>query len=194
MKKQIFTIAAVCAAACSFCACRPAKNEYDTLNDMLHESYSQIELTVTMQFDEYDSLTSEYTFKYSGNRVTVNYAIERYNTFDLDGPMEELKTTMRGEAVIEDGVIVSINGDETDLSTLSTTPGLTFKEQYFANAELTGVYFLADVEKPIDFFGANVSCSNMKVKATFGEVFHDIRITYTSTSGNAVEYKYLFTK
>ncbi len=195
MKKMIFVLAAVCAAVCCLGACGKSESDsYDSLDEMMKMSYSQIDVSVTNTFDENTSLKSEYKVSYSGNSITVTYEVEKFSAFELDGPLPGFKTTMKGEAVIENGTIVSVNGDEVDLPATVMKPGFTFKKKYFADATLTDAYFIADVKEPNRFFDTNIPCSNMKVKATFLEVFHDIRITYTSERGSEVEYKYLFTK
>lgn len=195
MKKIIFIIAAVCTAVCCLGACNKSESDsYDSLDEMMKVSYSQIDVSVTDTFDENTSLLSEYKISYSGKNATVTYAVEKFSALGLDDPLPGFKTTMRGEAVIENGEVVSVNGDKVELPVAVTKPGFTFKKKYFADAKLTGAYFIADVKEPNRFFDADLSCSNMKVKATFLEVFHDMRITYTSASGSEVEYKYTFTK
>ena len=64
---------------------------------------------------------------------------------------------------------------------------MTFKGEYFANAELTGVYLKADVTDPDGFTGSSLNCADMKVYATFLEMFYEIEITYVGETGNAVE-------
>ena len=199
MKKRIFTIAAVCAAVCCLGACaehkEPVKDELEALNAMLKADYSQIVLTVTDTFDETASLTSEYTFTYSGDTVTVAYTVERFAGADdmMNDPLGSLKTTLTGEAVIKDGVIVSLNGDDVGLTADNVRLGLTFKAEYFEVTEISGVRFTADVKNVRGFLDWTLPCTNMKVRATFLEVFYDIQITYTSAIGSNVEYKYVFT-
>lgn len=197
MKKFILILAMVCVAVCCLGACGKSESDsdsYDSLDEMMKMSYSQIDVSVTDTFDENTSLTNEYRIRYSGERITVTYAVEKFSAFELDGPLPDFKTTLRGEAVIENGAIVSVNGDEVDIPLTVTKPGFTFKKKYFSDAKLTGAYFIADVKEPNRFFDTDLPCTNMKVKATFLEVLHDIRITYTSASGSEVEYKYMFTK
>ncbi len=197
MKKIIFILAAVCATVCCLGACSVNDSDsYDSLDEMMKMHYSGIDVSVTNTFDENTSLLSEYKISYSGESITVTYAVEKFSALDPDGPLSGFKTTMRGEAVIENGVIVSVGGDEVDLPVTVTSPGFRFKKDYFSNEKLTGVSFTADVKERCTsgFFGATLPCSNMKVKATFIEGFRDIRITYTSASGSEVKYKYTFTK
>lgn len=192
MKKTFFMLAVVCAAVCCLSACT---NEYDALNAMLNADYSKIVITVTDTFDENTRLQSEYIMCFSENETTVNYTVEKFAIIgdSFDNLITDVKTVLTGEAVIRDGVIVSVNGDDVNLPALVTKRGLNFKKRYFENVQLTGLYLEADVKNASGFLGIGLTCSNMKVQATFLKVFDNICITYTSESGNQVEYKYVFT-
>lgn len=201
MKKQILMLAAVCAATCCLAACNKpggqpsGSNEYDTLNAMLTKDYSQIVLNVTNTFDENTWLTSEYTMKYFGDGVIVEYAVEEFTNVDssLDNPSTELKTTLKGEAQIVDGEVVSVSGADISFPASIVQIGLDFQKEYFKNSVLSGVMFQASVTDVSAFFGSQIICTDMKVSATFSEFFDYIRITYKSESNYNVEYKYIFT-
>lgn len=195
MKKRILTLVAVATAACCLSACTDgsAADEYAKLNEMLNANYSQVVLTVTDAFDEDTSLKSEYVIKYSESSVTVNYTVEKFAESSLDNPSTDLKLTLIGEAVINDGVVVPVSGDDINLTPDIARTGFTFKGEYFENAELAGIYFTADVKNASAFLGSQLTCTGMKVEATFLEVFYDINVTYTSASGSRVEFNYVFT-
>lgn len=195
MKKQILMLTAVCAAACCLGACGEPYDEYATLNDMINADYSQVVLTVTDTFDEHTSLSSVYTIKYSGVTVTVEYEVEKFTKIDasLDGPAEDVITTLTGVMVIEGGVVTSRDGDDVCLTAEVAYIGLEFKKEYFANAELTGNFLRAEVTDASAFLGSQLTCTDMRVYATFIEVFNEINITYISGSGSFVEYDYIFT-
>lgn len=197
MKKHIFMLAAVGVAACCLGACttEPAVNEYDVLNDMLNKSYSQIVLTVTDTFDENTWLTSEYIMEYSDSGVTVNYSVEKFDKIDasLDGPLENVKTILTGEVVIENGIVISDN-DDVNITADIAEIGLNFNGDYFDNAQLEDMSLKADVKNVSAFLGSQLTCTDMKVQATFLMVFYNIKITYTSESGSKVEYNYAFTR
>lgn len=189
-------LTAVCAAACCLGACsEPSYDEYATLNDMMDADYSQVVLTVTDTFDEHTSLSSAYVIKYSGVTVTVEYEVEKFTKIDasLDGPAEDVITTLTGEMIIEGGVVTSRDGDDVGLTAEVAYIGLEFKKEYFANVELTGNFLRADVTDASAFLGSQLTCTDMRVYATFIEVFNEINITYTSESGSLVEYDYIFT-
>ena len=192
MRKKIFAVAAACAAAISLGACTTSgsDDEYTELNAMLDLNYSKIILTVTNTFEDTASLTSEYVMEYSDGGVTVKYSVERFTSISLDAPASDNKTTLTGEAVIKDGVVTG--GENVNLPATIAEKGLTFKGEYFANAELTGVYLKADVTDPDGFTGSSLNCADMKVYATFLEMFYEIEITYVGETGNAVECAYRF--
>lgn len=190
MKKTIFAVAAACAAALSLGACTTASDEYAPLNAMLDLNYSKIILTVTDTFDDTASLTSEYEMEYSDGGVTVKYSVERFTEVSLDAPAANEKTTLTGTAQIKDGAVTG--GENVNLPATIADTGLTFKGEYFENAELEGTYLKADVKNVSGFMGADIVCSDMKVFATFLDSFYNIRITYTGEKGNAVKCLYEF--
>lgn len=195
MKKQILAIAAIMTAACGLAAChkKDDTSKFDALNAMLDISYSKIEITVTDTFDDDLFLESKYTIQYSESAITVSYTVEKFAELSLANPLGDMKTTLTGEAVIQSGVIVSVEGDKISLSADIAKPGLSFKEEYFENAELTNILFKADVKDASGFMGTEITCTDMKAEATFLDALYNINITYTSASGNAVEYLYVFT-
>ena len=193
IKKSIPVILAACAAAAIMGGCSTDdSSKYDELNAKLDLNYSQIVLKVTNTYDEESTLTSEYTMKFVEGIVTVNYTVERFTEVSLDSATTE-KTTIVGEAVIMGNVVMNVEGEEIDLDAVITGTGLNFKNEYFANTELTDASFKADVTNPDGFMGTSLTCSGMKVNATFSEAFNDIKITYHSQSGHEVEYLYTFT-
>ena len=193
MKKRILMVTAACAAVCVLGACNHKPNGYDAINKMLHADYSKIVITVTDTFDESLSLSSEYTIRYFGDGMTVSYSVEKLAPVS-DTSWTEMKTTYTGEVTFQGGVIVSKSGDEIDLeATDLAMTGLSFKEEYFENAELTGVYLKADVKDVSGFFGSELACTDMRVEATFLEALYEISVSYTSAVGSAVECQYIFT-
>ena len=197
MKKRILAILIVCAAVAVAGGCEKipenVPNEYDELNAMLAHSYSQIVLTVTNEFDEDSVLTSEYTMKFSDAGMTITYSVERFSGISLDSEAS-FKKTLTGEAVIADGKVSYVQGDNVNLDAVTVGEGLNFKEEYFSNTEFTEVTVKADVTDPSGFMGAEFTCTEMKMKAKFLEVFYNIEITYTAQSGNHVTYNYKFSK
>lgn len=196
IKRRIPAIILLCSLFLAFCGCNTqqssTENEYDHINEMLNLNYSQINLTVTNEFAEDAILKSEYSMKFSDGGITVNYCVERFSSLSLDSTAP-IKTKHVGEATVSDGKINYVQGDEVNLDAVTEGIGLEFKEEYFDNIDLTGVYIFADVVNPDGFFGSPLACREMKVKATFIEVLIDIKISYLTQDGNRVEYLYLFT-
>ena len=206
MKRVFPTIAAIFAAAVCFAACTPEQtgteppredpdpvpqtDEYDALNEMLSLRYSAIVLTVTDTFGEGAYLKSEYAFSYAEG-TKVHYRVERFAEIGEEFLPSE-KVTLEGEAVVQDGFVVSVTGEEIGFPRV-LGKGLTFRKEYFGNTELSGIFLKADVKDVSGFLGAEVACTDMKVEASFLEAFYGIVITYTSAAGSAVEYRFDFT-
>ena len=195
MKRHIFIICVLCALACALTGCKPVKkpvyDEYAGLNTKLGASYSQISITVNNTFTDEDiTLESKYTVKYSQSEITVDYKVERFASVSLENPTDEVKTVYEGTAVIVGGIISG--GSEVGLTADISKLSLNFKEEYFNNAVLTGIFFKADVKNASAFLGADVSCTDMTVSAEYVEVFSVIEINYTE-SGNKIQYLYEFT-
>ena len=200
MKKLLVAFAVIGVSACILGGCatkNPPNNttetdNYDALNQMLDANYSKLELTVTDTFDEDTYLVSKYTIVYAEKFVSVNYSVEQFVEISLDNPSSSVKTTLSGVAVIKDGEI-TFQGQEIEISSNIVKPNLTFKGEYFNNAQLTDNSLSAGVKNVEGFIGSEVVCSGMTVEAEFMEVFNDIKINYTSESGSQVEYYYDFT-
>lgn len=194
LKKRIPVILTLCvvAAVCGGCNTENANpTQYDELNAKLKLNYSQIVLTVTNSIDEKTVLNSEYTMKFADGATTVTYSVEQLSELSLDSAASE-KITIVGEAKVENGSVNYVSGDKVSLDVLTSGAGLNFKENYFSNIDLTGVYLDADVTDPSGFMGSELNCTEMKVYATFLVVFYDIKVTYTAQNGNRVEYLYTF--
>lgn len=194
MKKLFFMLAALCVAAGCLGGCGEKKDEFSSLNEMFRADYSQIVLTVTDTFDEDTALKSEYVISRGDEGAVVDYAVERFAAFDLQGDLQTAspKTTLTGKATFKDGFLISMEGDEASLPRVIAT-GLTFKKEYFDNIELSSLYLRADVVDPSGFLSSEIACNGMKVAATFLETFYEISVTYTSENGNFVEFQFDFT-
>lgn len=198
MKKLALT-AALCLSLCCLSACdeKPdvVPDRYGALNDMLGAAYSQIAITVTETFGEGLSLKGEYVITYAEGIPSLSYRVEQFAEFgDAEELPEDLKITLSGEAVMKDGKLQTVEGDALQVSPYFAD-GLTFKEEYFGNAELTDVYLRADVKDPVSFLGdPTLRCNGMYVEAVFLDLFVEIGISYTAEDGSAVEYTYEFSR
>lgn len=198
MKKPIVSVVGLAALLLASCGApegeTQAKDAYAPLNEMLKAEYSQIALTVTDTFDEETSLTSEYIFVRSEGSVTVQYTVERFEALGLPGTdgADGGKTVLSGKAVLQEGSFLCTEGDPVEFPAQIAAGGLSFKAEYFEDAELAGVYFKATVKDAGGFFGVPLSCTEMKVSATFLDFFYEIEIVYTSSGGGRTEYRYEF--
>ena len=204
MKKLFLLIVTIFASVCCLTACGKTKNnevnspatdntvtEYDRLNSMLKESYSNITVTVKNTFTEEGiTLESVYSVNYSESEITVEYSIERFSEPSLENPASGVKIKIEGTAVIKDG---KISENEAGITASIAEVPLTFKEEYFKNIDLTGVYIDADVKDVSGFLGTELTCTDMHVNAVFVSYFHDITVTY-STVGHEIEYYYSFNR
>lgn len=195
MKKIMkgFAVAAIAASVCMLAACGVrAKNRYDALNEMFAAHYSEIVLTVTDTFDEDTSLTSVYTFSYpSAENVVIHYTVESFGEISLDGGTE--KVTRTGTALITDGELILTTGDDIGIPESFAKKGLTFRAEYFGNAQLTETAFSADVTNVSAFLGCELACSDMKVSASFADAFENLTVSFAAADGSAVEFCYEFT-
>lgn len=195
MKKALLTLIAACAAAtclagCASCNSSSSASQYEEINAMLAMDYSRVKLTVSETFDDV-VLKSEYTLDYTANGVTVTYSVQRFAEVSLEGAGSS-KETLTGTAVIVNGAVVSVNGEDANITADIAETGLSFKEEYFENADCTSKYLRADVKDADAFMGSDVTCTNMRVFTNYDKFLYDIQITYTSASGNSVEYMYVF--
>ena len=195
--KKLFALAAALVMLLCFSACDKevpdAPDGYETLNEMLDAAYSRIDLSVTDEIDADTVLHSEYTLLF-GETVSVQYSVERLAEIgSLDETLSSEKIVLKGEAKIENGKIALVNGDDIGLSAAHLCRKLSFKEEYFGNAELESMYLKADVKDISGFWGGEADCSDMKVTAVFLDALMEMTVTYRSGYGSAVEIQFTFT-
>lgn len=195
MRVKFFAAALLCAGVCLCTACEPKPSDgYEALNEMLRARYSEVVITVTDTFAEGIFLKNEFEIVLS-EPVSVHYRMERFAELGgLGGeelPAGGTKTLTEGDAVYRGGALLSDSGGM--LPGALPSGGMEFREEYFSDADLTGIYLKADVKDAGAFLGdPSLKCEDMKVSATFLEVFYDITVTFTSESGVKVEYRYDF--
>ncbi len=197
MKKKLLLGSFILVAACcglSACSLSPSGNgsgEYAALNEMLKAHYSEIELTIGTDFGE-DTLESTYIITYGEVLTTVTYSVEEFALFEIAHPDAGGKIVKEGKATIAGENIIVDEGEDIGLSAAIAQLPFDFREDYFDNAELTGVYLNADVKNAAAFTGSALTCTNMKVWAEFLDHFRTIKLTYTDGDGNAVSVQYTF--
>lgn len=189
--KKLFVFIAAGALIClAGCGSGDGKR-FDSLNKMLAEDYTKISLTVTDTFAEGSVLIGEYTITQAEEGKKVEYSVERFGEFSLDGS-NEAKVILTGTAIVKDGEIVSTTGDAIDLPE-GIGGGYTFASEYFANVKFGDGSLTADVTDAGNFFGCTITCTDMKVEASFGDALTSLNIGFTAADGTAVEYAYTFT-
>lgn len=197
MKKFFPAIAIVFCFLIGMCACNGGtmseSGPYQSLNSMMKASYSNVALTVTTSFGDDLFLQSEYVVTPTEGGKKISYTAERFALLDADAQEgSALKETLTGEAVYSEDLLLSQTGDAVSVPAVLGT-GLTFKEEYFSNVTLGDVLFRADVKDAGAFTGMQLSCTDMKVSATFLEKFLEIFINFTDEDGYQVEYSFKFT-
>ncbi len=170
---------------------KPAEDHFAALNEMLAADYTKIVLTVTDTFAEGDALTGKYTVTQTAEGKKVEYTVERFGELSLDGA-QGTKITLTGTATVKDGEIIAASGDKIDLPA-GIEGGFTFAEAYFSDVVFGEGSMEAKVTNVSKFFGTDVSCTDMKVRAAFQETFTSLFIGYTAADGTKVEYSYAFT-
>ena len=202
MKKAIATLLASAMLMLLLTACvalTPAEPPEQTSNleriaELAAKSYSSITLDVTTVTDGV-RLSASYTL----TQDRVSYSIEKLNTVPTDGTAAGLspsyKTTLTGEAVIENGVLKTLDGEAVDLPSYDELRGgFRFDESNFSGVVDAASSYKANIARPSDFFGASVEMIDPKITVKYtAEALSEIKITYR-TDRASVETLYTFVK
>lgn len=194
MKKIFKIILFTVIAVLTLCGCEKVninKADYNSLTQKLSSDYSGWTLTVTTKKDDV-TLTDIFTVKNSDAQTEIEYTLETLSELSFDGDSEFI-TKKSGTAVIKDGKVQTINGDEVSLDIEKLTNiGLTFKAEYFGNAKFSDTSFSATVKNPSGFIGKSLTCTDMTVYASFADKFTKINIIYTADNGAKIVCNYSF--
>ncbi len=199
MKKSIFLVLSVgaclagslCFSACDLKGQGGVKADaYKPLNEMIQADYSGIGITVTDTFGGGAVLTSVYTVSFADGAATVEYEAERFAEITPGGVPSGSVVKRTGKATVKEGQVTHTEGDDIGLTVSGKL--FEFKEEYFADADLTEMYLKADVKDPEGFMGVK-GCTAMHVDATFMDYFYGITVAYTAAGGDSVEIVYTFT-
>lgn len=192
--RKLFALAAAFAMLFCFSACEKdaVPDGYEKLNEILNAEYSRIDLSVEEEIDADTVLQSEYTLLF-GETVSVRYRVERLAEIgSIDEVLSAAKTVLTGEAKIENGKIALVEGDDAGLNAADLGGSLSFKREYFENAELGSMYLKADVKDVGGFWGRALNCTDMKVTAIFPDKLSELTVTYRSERGSTIKIKYTF--
>lgn len=203
LKKILCVAVLAMALVCALCACNSTAI-YDKLGGMCDAEYSKISINVKTEMGG-DTLTSTYTVHVvdaSQNMASLDYSIQRFATFDtvmdndiIVAPENRIETISGGVEINGTSVTqksgTPINIDESKLANICKV-NLHFGYLYFLDATNTNETFEAKVKNPSAFMDYQVlTCTDMKVKATFSTKFESILITYTEDGAkNTITYTF----
>ena len=139
---------------------------YELLTSLSEKSYRSVKLSVVTTTDA-ATLGANYVL----TNKSVTYSIEQLNKLSLDGVNSpEYKTTVTGSADIENGKVVRLDGNDVRIPYYSELKGeFIFDEKNFENVCIEDGYFAADVISSSEFYGADVSVSDLKVEVEYSD-------------------------
>ena len=199
MKKKLF-IVAVCLllAALVLTGCSHAE-DIATVNRLRRVSYSSVHLTVTVS-KGFDEFVSTFDVVYDDeDSYTVTYDIQLLATFGNDGSIPENFTeSYQGVAKVENDLVTSVTGQLPDGVNIQAADGrgFIFSEQNLSNVKVSSGVLTAKVSNPKAFMKQAVNCKSdtMSVRVSYSsQALNDIRLQYTSISGNKVVLLYTYT-
>ncbi len=191
-RKILILVSMVLALTFVLCACGEEDN-YSSINKMLDENYSTVELTVSTTKDG-ETLTSTAKTTQNGDKTTVDYVVRQFATFGETLPDSYIEEKV-GKVVVSNGKIVEQNGASLIMNLETVTASFNFDVNYFISAKWTENSFSAVVSNAKGFFKDNeFDGIGTKVSATFGEFLQSLSVTYTSANGAKVELNYVFSK
>ena len=198
MKKKLFLLA-ICLLLVAFClvGCS-GKEAISTVNKLRGKSYSSVNLTVIVSTAD-DDFESTFNVTYQDEfSYTVEFDIKRLATFEGDIPDSFLESYV-GVATVQDEKVVSVTGNLPDGMEIKDADGhkLIFSDKTLTNVKDKDGVFTAKVSNPKGFMGqTNFACkaNSMSVRVNYtSRALTDIRIQYTSTSGNRVVLLFTYT-
>ena len=200
MKKKLF-IVAVCLllAALVLTGCSHAE-DIATVNRLRRVDYSSVHLTVTVS-KGFDEFVSTFDVVYDdGFNYTVTYDIQLLATFADDGSIPENFTeSYQGVAVVQGQQVTSVSGKLPAGVNIEAADGrgFIFSEKNLTNVKVSDGVLTAKVSAPKSFIGASdFQCrpDSMSVRVSYtSRALKDIRVQYTSLSGNKVVLLYTYT-
>ena len=203
MKKSILSLIISILLLVCLTACEVGEIETTTLapveiceklNGFLNVTYQTVRLDIATKTGAME-LSSSYLL----SKDNVEYTVEKMNRLPIDGEMPDTpsgyKTTLRGTAVIVDGQVTKLDGDEVTLPSYEELRGqFHFDEGNFENVFSNRKTFSADVISPSAFYGAEVDMENMHIEVAYSQnALVSIVITY-QTVHSSVTVTYQFQK
>lgn len=200
LKKMLCVAVLAMVLVCALCACNSTAI-YSKLGGMCDAEYNKIHITIKTEMGG-DTLTSTYDVSVYENMTCLDYSLQRFATFDtamdediIVAPENRIET-IAGSIEIDGTEVSQVSGtpidiDESKLANISKV-NLHFGYLYFEKASYTNQTFEAKVKNPSAFMDYQVlTCTDMKVKATFTTKFESILITYTEDGAkNTITYTF----
>ncbi len=157
---------------------------YERLCEMADKSYASVKLKIVTT-----TATAEISANYVLTKTDVTYSIEQLNTLPTDGNItgvsSNFKTEFSGTAKVENGKLITVDGDNVSFPSYSELKGsFSFNEENFRNAVVGNGSFKADVISPSAFYGTSIDAKEMSIDVTFSDDSL-IRVTVTYKTENA---------
>lgn len=196
MKKSICILIVVLCLLMVLCACNilpTADKNINALNDKLAANYTGWTIKVTTIKSDV-TLTNQFVVTKRDADFKVEYTLEELTEISIDKPTADFKTVISGTAIVKNGQVVSIDGDDVVLPVENLdTIGLKFSNSCLSDVALTSTALVANVSSPKDFIGKDIETTDMKVSAVFTDsAFEYISISYTAQDGASVTIRYTF--
>ncbi len=198
MKKSIiFLIVVLTVLTLCLCACNDPSGEMRNINSLLRDEYSKMNVTVSTEYQGY-TLLDTYDLVTSDGKTNITYEIMRFNSFEesngnVSAP-DEIVTKRKGSAVVENGKLVSVNGDPiTAVELDSLNLNMSLKLPYFENIKTPNNTFSADVVNPQGFLGVDsFDGTDLHVVIRYTESsISRIKLEYVGSSGSTVTISYV---
>lgn len=199
MKKKFIWIALLCcllSALLAGCGGTGKKDIYATLNQLAAKTPQTVTLQTSVTAGG-ETLTGEFEVKTEENGYRVTYSYQKFNTFEEEGGEYQIPGTdvssVEGNMLVSDGKIIEQNGSASDITVEQiTASGVKFAASCFTDVKQAEGSFQAKVSDPSAFLQEEISCTDMTVSVSYGEIISSMKIAYTSAGGAQVELEYTF--
>ena len=169
----------------------PSNDVYSKLQALANANYSNMIVDVSSTQNGV-TMKDYFVVASVGNQTTVDYSCQRRSTFVNGVAPTDYLTTYRGSLVLENGKIVSQNGDTVSIDfTALSVNALVFDASYFSDVEEGEGTFEAKVTNPAGFMNkAGLAVSDMTVSVAYSGM-KNLTISYTAANGSAVVIEYM---
>lgn len=192
MKKYLVIVLAVVALV-TLSACQLAPQGSQDVGKLFDKQYNGAVVTVTVGSGD-DALQSTFNVTYQSTQTQVNYTFQQFATIGQDGAMpSQMIQTFTGSAVIEDGVVTTLNGEQSPFALQNIAQvRWNFDANNVTNVEQTVTSYKATVKNVAGFLGnSQVVATNMTVSIYYvANYFTNAQLNYVDANGKAVSVVY----